>query len=121
MRIALPLTLLLAVASLALAVTAAFGLYASSALTPLKVTIPPPDLLSRVASAEDLASLKRLCTPLAESIDTHVAATRATADLVSRTLDGGLQFLLAWGVISGMGLLYVYVVLRRTHKPAGAQ
>jgi len=120
MRIALPFTLLLSLASLGLALAAAFGLYASSVVKPpLQVIIPPADLQARVASAEDLSSLKRLCIPLAESIETHIAVTRANAELVSRTLSGGLQFFLAWGAIFGVGLLYVYVVLRRAQGAFG--
>jgi hypothetical protein len=97
-----------------LAATAAFILYVDWAYQP-----PPQlneqsyNLASSVASAQDLASLKLACLPLAQNQDAYMDYARLQSISMARFMNRGLWIAVLFCLLCGSMLLYSYLQLRR--------
>jgi hypothetical protein len=116
-KIALPVTLALGGLSILIAMAAVLMFYADwVGQSQLQIIPQPPHFAESVASIQDMASLKSSCRVLAQSLDNNICVLRDQSSLIQKLVHGIAWFVLAWGVVSGIVLLYVHFLLRRVAK-----
>lgn len=122
MRLPLLVTLVLGSLSLLLAGGAAFMCYLEWIGQPTQHAIAqlPLDIASSVGSATDLATLKAVCLSLAQSHDSIASVQATQLAWFKSALSGIGSFFLAWGLISGVAMLYLHFLLRRLAREGRA-